>query len=418
MKAGKDETPKAAPFGPVRKIKWLVGAAGRGELARADLAVLIVLADHINTDTGKAWPAYPRIAKAAGVSVRTAKRAIERLTALDLVLVAERGGPGRSNRYGLNWPLFEETGDGDTADTMLAAMVSGATAHGDTQGPKMVSGLSPDPINPSELKARDGLDRSEIDGGAAAAPLGACGPPPAGRGYEAFWEAWGRRVTVADTERLIDAAIDAGGNLADIIAGAERFRRYCTDTGKPARITPAGFVKGEKWRDDWQLIRNPPADKELGEDEQPAAKKTKKKKQRDKPEAADKPKRPAGWELNPDFIAWKARLDDENKKRVKAASDNYEAAIEAGADLPERYFSYYDYKLSQQFIEAEFNSGLIPPKWIKPDTGDKWGEFDWQRDKLWEISYWEAPSQDWVPSDGAEKFETDHQRVNRAVSNC
>jgi hypothetical protein len=63
-------------------------------------------------------------------------------------------------------------------------------------------------------------------------------------------------VTVAETERLIDAKIEEGHTLDDIVAGVQRFQKYCADTGKPSRIKPAAFVHGEKWRDDWELQRN------------------------------------------------------------------------------------------------------------------------------------------------------------------
>lgn len=248
-----NEPTKAAPFGPVRKIQWLCGAAGWPELSRAELATLVVLADHINTETGKAWPAFSRIASMASITVRTAKRAVSRLIAMDLIQIAEHGGPGRSNRYRLNWDLFGQDGHGVTHDTIQGAMVTAMAAHGDTHSPNMVSPMSPDPINPSEQEAKDEIEGSQAEGVAAPLRLEACGLPPAKDRYAAFWDAWGRRVTVADTERLIAAKIEEGAALADIIAGVVRFRKYCSDTGKPPRMKPAAFVHGEKWRDDWQL---------------------------------------------------------------------------------------------------------------------------------------------------------------------
>lgn len=360
----------AAPFGPVRKIRWLTGAAGRGELSRAELATLIVLADHVNSDTGKAWPAYPRIAATAGVTVRTAKRAIARLTALKLVTIAEHGGPGRSNRYGLNWPLFEATGDGDTCDTMQPAMVTPMTTDGDTGGTDMVPRLTPNPINPSEQQAKDEIDRSQADGASAAAPLGACGLSPAGKGYAAFWAAWGSRVTVADTERLIDAAIDAGANLADIVAGAERFQRYCTDTGKPARMTPAAFVKGQKWRDDWQLVRNPKA-----EPEKPKAKAGKGKGSTSKAAQPEKRKR-AGkpvWENNPAESDWSERHTLELARLMKRNGIT-------------RVSSDTDIDWARNALEPWMKANPRPPYWRNRLTGERWGKVGDGR-----------PADDWRP---------------------
>jgi hypothetical protein len=359
-----------APFGPVRKLRWLKGVAKRRELSRADLALLIVLADHVNSDTGKAWPAYPRLASTAGVSVRTAKRGIVRLTTLKLVTIAEHGGPGRSNRYGLNWALFEATGDGDTTDTMQTAMVTPVTTIGDTAGTDMVSRLTPDPINPSEHKAKDEIDRSQADGASAATPLGgACGLSPAGKGYAAFWEAWGRRVTVADTERLIDAAIDAGTNLADVVEGAVRFQHYCTDTGKPARMTPAAFVKGEKWRDDWQLVRNPKADKE-----KPKAQPTKAK-ARGKASQPEKSKRGGKfvWDFNPAEFQWSKRHLEELGRIMKQHN------IKRIRDGPE-------VEIAQKALEPWYKANPRPPGWMNRLTGETWGTI---RDN--------RPADDWRP---------------------
>lgn len=363
----------AAPFGPVRKIRWLTGAAGRGELSRAELATLIVLADHVNSDTGKAWPAYPRIAATAGVTVRTAKRAIARLTALKLVTIAEHGGPGRSNRYGLNWPLFEATGDGDTCDTMQPAMVTPMTTDGDTGGTDMVPRLTPNPINPSEQEAKDEIDRSQADGASAAAPLGACGLSPAGKGYAAFWAAWGRRVTVADTERLIDAAIDAGANLADIVAGAERFQRYCTDTGKPARMTPAAFVMGQKWRDDWQLVRNPKADPEKPR-AQPAKGGKSKAAQPEKRTRRGKPV----WVYNPAELEWTERRNLEFARLMKRKGVT-------------RLASDTDFEWARDAMDPWHKANPRPQEWLNRLTGECWGDRGpWGRPT-------DHPADDWRP---------------------
>lgn len=362
-----------APFGPVRKIRWLTGAARRGELSRAELATLIVLADHVNSDTGKAWPAYPRIAAAAGVTARTAKRVIVRLTALNLVTIAEHGGPGRSNRYGLNWALFEEAGDGDTSDTMQPAMVTPVTANGDISGTNMVPLLTPNPINPSEHKAKDKIDRSQADGASATAPFGACGLSPAGKGYAAFWEAWGRRVTVADTERLVDAAIDAGANLADIVAGAERFQRYCTDTGKPARMTPAAFVKGQKWRDDWQLVRNPKANPR-----EPKAKPGKGGKSKATlPEKRKRRGKPV-WDFNPAELAWEGKRRNEIGRLMKRKGIT-------------RLLSDTDTEWLRNAIEPWIKANPRPPEWRNRLTGETWGDRGaWGKPT-------DKPADDWRP---------------------
>jgi hypothetical protein len=256
---------------------------------------------------------------------------------------------------------------------MQPAMVTPMSTDGDTHGPNMVTPMSPDPINPSEHKAKDEIDRSQADGAHAAAPLGACGLSPAGKDYAAFWEAWGRRVTVSDAERLIDAAIDAGANLADILAGAQRFQQYCTDTGKPARMTPAAFVKGQKWRDDWQLVRNPKADPEkpntkTGKGGKSKATQAEKRKRRDKPV----------WHFNPAELAWEEKMRNELARLMKRKGIT-------------RVASDTDAELLRNAIEPWIKANPRPPEWRNRLTGETWGDRGaWGKPT-------DKPADDWHP---------------------
>jgi len=350
----KAEATKAAPFGPVRKIQWLCGAAGRPELSRAELAVLIVLADHINTETGKAWPSFGRIANIAATTVRTAKRAVSRLTAMDLIQIAEHGGPGRSNRYRLNWARFQQDADGDTDDTMPSAMVTPVAPYGDTHGPNMVSSMSPDPFNPSEQEAEDEIEGSQAEGVAAPLRLGACGLPHSKDGYAAFWDAWGRRVTVAETERLIDAKMEEGASLADIIAGVARFRKYCSDTGKPPRMKPAAFVHGEKWRDDWILYPTQPTRAKKGRTKASVGPKRKQKR------TAVRVKNP--WVRNPAITQWSR----DYRKEVKRVFNILNIDSENITDD--------EHKSAMSLIYLWEQKNPKPHLYRNKETGETWGQ--------------------------------------------
>jgi hypothetical protein len=59
-------------------------------------AALLALADHANEE-GQCWPSMPRIALFAGCSVKTARRAVQRLT--DLGIIRRESRPGRSDLY-------------------------------------------------------------------------------------------------------------------------------------------------------------------------------------------------------------------------------------------------------------------------------------------------------------------------------
>lgn len=372
MQHASDRTAKAPLFGPVRKLRWLVGASGKHQLSRAELATLIVITDHVNTNTGVAWPAFARIAEYAGITVRTAKRAVAKLRAMDLVITAQSGGPGRSNRYCLNWALFEQNADGALNDTMQSTMVSSAATNGDNPDTKMVTHSSPNPINLSEQEAKDKIDRSQAECPAAPPRLGASGLPHT-KGYERFWVAWGRRITVAETERLIDAKIEEGHTLDDIVAGVQRFQKYCADTAKPARMKPAAFVHGEKWRDDWKLHRG------IAVQKKSKIKQTKNKKGvkgngiiRSKPI-----KNP--WIWNPSHLEW----DEQFRAQIGILLKRHKEDFPSGGASSDAQI-----KRLKQLMKPWNEANPEPPHYYNKITGETWGT---RRDP--------QPAPDWRPSD-------------------
>ena len=361
MQHASDRTAKAPPFGPVRKLRWLVGAAGKHQLSRAELATLIVITDHVNTNTGVAWPAFARIAEYAGITARTAKRAVAKLRDMDLVVTAQSGGPGRSNRYCLNWALFEQNADGTPDDTMQSTMVSSAATNGDNSDTKMVMHVSPNPINLSEQEAKDKIDGSQAECPAAPPRLGASGLPQT-KGYERFWVAWGRRIAVAETERLIDAKIEEGHTLDDIVAGVQRFQKYCADTAKPARMKPAAFVHGEKWRDDWKLYQTGPA--------KPVTAKVTK---------AKRVKNP--WRENPAWDPW-----ERERYRQTSALRERHAHEFAGSSRAE--ISRLNQGIDQMLKLWDLDNPQ-PGYWLNSITGETWGAWTDQANR---------PAPDWSPN--------------------
>lgn len=371
MTHSNDSSVKAPLFGPVRKLRWLVGAAGKHELSRADLAMLVLLADHTNTITGKAWPAFGRLAKLGGVTPRTAKRSVARLTALDLIAVAEHGGPGRSNRYRLNWDIFEQSEDSVDDDTIQMAMVSGTAANGDISDPKIVTHMSPNPINRSEQEAKEKIEGSQADCEAAPPRLGACDLPHK-RGYERFWDAWGRKVTVSETERLIDAKVEEGHPLDDIVAGVQRFQKYCADTGKPSRIKPAAFVHGEKWRDDWKLHRVEPKAKKPKARQSKVAK-SKQTRLTVKPKYKRNP-----WVYNPPGLQWESKLRNQIGLLLKRHPNDFPNGT-ASTDV--------ECARMIELLRPWHSENPEPCAFINKVTGETWG-----------IHTDQTPAADWSPN--------------------
>lgn len=73
-------------------------AACDSRLARSDVGVLAQILEHINRETGEAYPGMGRIARLANVDRRTVVRCVAKLTALGYVL-RESGRRGKTNRY-------------------------------------------------------------------------------------------------------------------------------------------------------------------------------------------------------------------------------------------------------------------------------------------------------------------------------
>lgn len=81
--------------------------------AHADLKVYMVLALHVDYDTGVCWPSRQTIATEAGVSLSTVKRSLARLAALGAIEVEHRRtdhGDSTSNLYRLPYAINRRGG--------------------------------------------------------------------------------------------------------------------------------------------------------------------------------------------------------------------------------------------------------------------------------------------------------------------
>jgi len=203
---------------------------------------------------------------------------------------------------------------------------------------------------------------------AAPLRLGACGLPPVKDGYAAFWDAWGRRVTVADTERLIDSKVEEGAALVDIVAGVLRFRKYCVDTGKPPRMKPAAFVHGEKWRDDWQLYPAEPAKAKSG-----ARKKPPKTRKETKSKRFKNP-----WQEDPVWFEWERKQYAHKIAIIRRHSHEFENGIAKTEE---------DINRIRELLKPWNLANPEPNRWKNIISGEAWG-------KRWD----NTPKHDWSPS--------------------
>ena len=246
-------------FGPVEKLIFLSQAAKLAEMSRAELAVLIVLADMANSITGIAWPSFATLAARGGLTGRHAKTAIKKLIVRGFIEVTEQGNRVRSNRYKINLragrsDLGNTTQPSDLQSTMV---VNSNVRASELECQVVVISSSPESIHPSEYKASEGWDRSQADGGAPnASPLGASlarQPDSRKDQFPEFWEAIGHRATVAESEQAIRELLSQGTEYDEIVAGGRRWAAYNKATGGRRRASPVQWLQKEKWRDDWTV---------------------------------------------------------------------------------------------------------------------------------------------------------------------
>lgn len=359
-----DSTSGGEPFGPVDKIKWLAAAAGVHELSRVELALLVVVADMINSTSGQAWPSYNTLADRTGSSPRHVKRAVKRLTNKGLLIIVQRGNRVRSNRYKLNKGYFASLTGSDAEVTTVVTPLSSCS---DVQVPDVVTPRPPESINESEHKAKDEFDRSQADGGAAPSrPVGASGAPHRGIAYPEFWKAMGRRTAVAESEQLIREAVADGVEYQDIVQGARRYARYCADTGGSMKLSAAAWLQKQKWLDDWEFIP-----KASTRDQKATSKKKKPKAKASATRTATgKPRK----KMNPEFKVWREKkalvdspLDAADSKlysHVKACSTCRDGASKGDVCVIGKNLASESKEARQAVYEWQKQNPL-PERWIE-----------------------------------------------------
>src|SRR5262245_30993045 len=81
------------------KEGWLMTLASYPNLSGADLAVGIVIAKHLNTRSGVAWPSLKTLAELTNRNVATVWKPVKKLRPLNLVRVTKGRGRHKKNIY-------------------------------------------------------------------------------------------------------------------------------------------------------------------------------------------------------------------------------------------------------------------------------------------------------------------------------
>lgn len=87
------------PLSLLQLWKFVIATAGAPELSDSSRRAAIGILSHYNSKTGRCYPSFPRIAKVAGLSLRTTFSAVEKLESAGWFRVSHETGRGHTNEY-------------------------------------------------------------------------------------------------------------------------------------------------------------------------------------------------------------------------------------------------------------------------------------------------------------------------------
>ena len=213
----------------IRKFEALCAACCDPRLARGDLAVLAVILQHANNQTGKAWPGVNRIAAVANIDRSSAMRSIAKLERAGLVEV-DRSKRGRSNTYRPRTP----TSGADATSRTGATSGAGAT--------ELVAPMQPQLVAPMQLELRKSELRKEPRKSPRASALDE-------QGFAEFWSAYPKKIEKADAAKVwrkLNTA-DRAAAIADVkrrSAGEWVAKDTTYIVGAPR------YLRGRRWEDE------------------------------------------------------------------------------------------------------------------------------------------------------------------------
>lgn len=99
-----------------RRFAWFGLVSQRPDLHGAPASVAWSIVDHLNAETGEAWPSIAAMAEANHVDERSIRRGIAKLVTAGLVVVTYGCGRGETSRYRLMIPDTAEAASATAAE--------------------------------------------------------------------------------------------------------------------------------------------------------------------------------------------------------------------------------------------------------------------------------------------------------------
>lgn len=235
----------AAASSLVTRWKSAMAAAADPRLSRVDLAVHLVILDHLNNATGEAWPSAETVASAIAASVRAVRKARGRLVALGHL--TETTASGRPNRYRIGTPELPFTPE---------QVFTPEPAFRDP-----CTGVHPTPERPfrGPLNARSpelALKHLVEEPTKEPRKKRSSASRPADRNLDdafvRFWNAYPRRDARSDAEKAwmqVKGATHVEAILGDLSKRAADPQQW---TERQFIPMPATYLRKRRWLDEWQ----------------------------------------------------------------------------------------------------------------------------------------------------------------------
>jgi len=235
---------------------WLNQVNGDATLPGSALKVALKISQHINRESGDAWPSTENIGKGIAMSKATVLEMVARLKA-NGHLAIEPGcqGRGHSNRYRLILKAqpadLLDTGKVQPADLSehrkgQPTEIKGQPA--DLKGqPTDLNHLTNHLKEPSEDRFSPPTDLFKPD---APVETSTASKKIIGEAFARFWTVYPRRVAKGAARNAFAKAIKGGADPEATIEGA---RRYGAErAGEDAKFTahPATWLRAERWLDE------------------------------------------------------------------------------------------------------------------------------------------------------------------------
>jgi hypothetical protein len=237
---------------------WLNQVLADRRLPPIAFKLAFAVAQHINKETGIAYPSRARLASLVGVDSRSVNRVTKRLVTTGHLSVDMRSGRHRTNHYRLTKTVTAESpfggGNGDRGDTVLDEETVTAESPFDMERvtPEDQKGDNAVPkgwhqCHPNYLRTSLGTKEREGVGGALErAPDGAL--KASLQDFENFWRIYPKQQGVMSAQAAFMTALQFA-SAGEIIAGAERYAKSRAGEEYRFHKDPARWLQGRHWMD-------------------------------------------------------------------------------------------------------------------------------------------------------------------------